>query len=231
MTATASAKKDIVIEVERREETGKGVAGRLRRQGKIPGVVYGGGMAPFAITVDRHSIQELLKQESGGNTIFLLKLKGGKQERRTMIREIQIDPMTRDFIHVDFIRVTKGQALNVTVPLELTGDCIGVRHGGVADFVTREIEMEVLPREIQDKIVVDISDLDVDQHITLGDLKPLLPKSAKLLSDPNTVVVRVMMPRVVRPELEEEGEETIITEQAEPEIIGAKGGAKEEGAE
>ncbi|HHQ49248.1 MAG TPA: 50S ribosomal protein L25, partial [Acidobacteria bacterium] len=162
MTATERTKKDIVIEVERRDETGKGVAGRLRREGKIPGVVYGGGVSPFAITVDRHSIQELLKQESGGNTIFLLKLKGGKQERRTMIREIQIDPMTRDFTHVDFIRVTKGQALNVTVPLELEGDCIGVRHGGVADFVTREIEMEVLPREIQDKIVVDISDLDVD---------------------------------------------------------------------
>ncbi len=230
MTVTEEKKQDIVIEVERREDTGKGAAGRMRKEGKIPGVVYGGGMAPFAITVDRHAIQELLKQESGGNTIFLLKLKGGKQERRTMIREIQIDPMTRDFIHVDFIRVTKGHALNVTVPLELAGDCAGVRHGGVADFITREIEMEVLPREIQDKIVVDISDLDVDEHITLGDLKPLLPKSAKLLSDPNAVVVRVTMPRVARAEAEEEAEETIITEQAEPEIIGAKG-SKEEGAE
>ncbi|NOZ94387.1 MAG: 50S ribosomal protein L25 [Acidobacteria bacterium] len=228
MTATMK-KQDIVIEVERREGIGKEAAGKLRRQGKIPGVVYGGGVSPFAITVDRHSIQELLKQESGGNTIFLLKLKGGKQERRTMIREIQIDPMTRDFIHVDFIRVTKGHALNVTVPLELDGDCVGIRHGGVADFVTREVEMEVLPREIPDKIVVDISNVDVDELITLGDITGLFPPSARLLSDPNAVVVRVMIPRVARPEVEEE-EETIITEQAEPEIIGAKGG-KEEGAE
>ncbi len=228
MTATTK-KQDIVIEVERREGIGKEAAGKLRRQGKIPGVVYGGGVSPFAITVDRHSIQELLKQESGGNTIFLLKLKGGKQERRTMIREIQIDPMTRDFIHVDFIRVTKGQALSVTVPLELDGDCVGIRHGGVADFVTREVEMEVLPREIPDKIVVDISNVDVDELITLGDITDLFPPSARLLSDPNAVVVRVMIPRVARPEVEEE-EETIITEQAEPEIIGAKGG-KEEGAE
>lgn len=228
MTATTK-KQDIVIEVERREGIGKEAAGKLRRQGKIPGVVYGGGVSPFAITVDRHSIQELFKQESGGNTIFLLKLKGGKQERRTMIREIQIDPMTRDFIHVDFIRVTKGHALNVTVPLELEGDCVGIRHGGVADFVTREVEMEVLPREIPDKIVVDISNVDIDELITLGDITGLFPPSARLLSDPNAVVVRVMIPRVARPEVEEE-EETIITEQAEPEIIGAKGG-KEEGAE
>lgn len=229
MTATKK-KQDIVIEVERREDVGKEAAGRLRRQGKIPGVVYGGGVAPFPITVDRHSIQELLKQESGGNTIFLLKLKGGKQERRTMIREIQIDPMTRDFIHVDFIRVTKGQALSVTVPIELDGDCVGIRHGGVADFVTREVEMEVLPREIPDKIVVDISNVDIDELITLGEITDLFPQSARLLSDPNAVVVRVMVPRVARVE-EEEEEEAIITELEEPELIGAKGGKEQEEAE
>ncbi len=233
MTGT---KSDIVITVERREDTGKGAARRLRQEGRIPGVVYGGGKEPFAISVDRHSVQELLKQEAGGNTIFLLKLKGAKQERRAMIREIQIDPLTRQFIHIDFIRVTRGHKLNVTVPVELVGDCAGVRHGGLLDFVTREVQIEVLPREVPDKISVDISELDVDQHLTLADVEELLPSSARLLDDPARVLVTIAAPRGKTIQ-EEEAEaaaaaELVITEQAEPEVIHGKGREDQgEGAE
>jgi len=228
-------KSDIVITVERRADTGKGAARRLRQEGRIPGVVYGGDKEPFAISVDRHSVQELLRQEAGGNTIFLLKLKGAKQERRAMIREIQIDPLTRQFIHIDFIRVTRGQKLNVTVPIELEGDCAGVRHGGLLDFVTREVQIEVLPRELPDKIVLDITDLEVEEHLTVGDLVDLLPASARLLDDPSRVVVTIAAPRGKTAE-EEAAEaaaaELVITEQAEPEVIHGKGREdEEEGAE
>ena len=230
----SQTKSDIVITVERRKDTGKGAARRLRQEGRIPGVVYGGDKEPFAISVDRHSVQELLKQESGGNTIFLLKLKGAKQERRAMIREIQIDPLTRQFVHIDFIRVTRGHKLNVTVPLELVGDCAGVRHGGLLDFVTREVHLEVLPRELPDKITVDISELDVEEHITLGDLEGLLPESARLLDDPARVVVTIAAPRgkTAEEEAAEAAEaELVITEMAEPEVIHGKGREEEEGAE
>ncbi len=226
------SEKDVVITVERREDTGKEAARRMRRTGKIPGVVYGGGKDPFPIAVDRKSVQELLKQEAGENTIFLLKLKGGKQQRRAMIREIQVDPMTRDFIHIDFIRVTRGQKLTVSVPVELTGDCVGVRHGGLLEFATREIEMEVLPRELPDKITVDISDLDVEENITVGDLADLMPKSARVLDDPGRVIVTIAAPRGAGAEAEEEeaaeAAELLVTEQAEPEVIGAKGKEAEE---
>ncbi len=220
--------KDIVITVERREGLGKEAVRKLRQVGKIPGVVYGGGKEPFSIAVDRHAVQELLKQKAGENTIFLLKLKGAKQQRRAMIREIQIDPMTRDFIHIDFIRVTRGQKLTVSVPVELVGDCAGVRHGGVLDFSTREIEMEVLPRELPEKITVDISELDMDQNITVEDLADLMPKSARVREDPGRVVVTIAAPRAAAVEEEEAAEggeapELVITERAEPEVIGGKG--------
>ena len=232
MTTTA---QDIVITVERRETTGKGAAGRLRREGLIPGVVYGGGKKPYPITVDRHAIQELLRQEAGENTIFLLKLKGAKQERRAMIKEIQVDPVTRRFTHIDFIRVVKGQALTVSVPIELTGDCAGVRHGGLVEFVTRSVDIEVLPREVPEKIEVDISELEIDEHITIEQIVGTLPESAKLLDDPSRVVVTVALPRVQKLSAAEEEEaaleeELVITEQAEPEVIHGKGKEEEEPA-
>jgi large subunit ribosomal protein L25 len=117
--------------------------------------------------------------------------------------------------------------------VERTGDSVGVRHGGLLDFVTREIQIEVLPRELPEKIEVDISDLDLEQHVTVGDLASLLPKSARLLDDPNRVVVTIEAPRGAKVEGEgEEGEEAgpslVITEQAEPEVI-RKGKAEETG--
>ncbi len=230
---TATTTSDIVLTVERREALGKEGVKKLRREGKIPAIVYGGGKEPVPIVVDAKAVTEILKQETGENTIFLLKLKGTKHERRAMIKEIQLDPVSRRFLHIDFIRIVRGHKITVSVPVELTGDSVGVRHGGLLDFVTREIQIEVLPRELPEKIEVDISDLDLEQHVTVGDLASLLPKSARLLDDPNRVVVTIEAPRGAKVEGEgEEGEEAgpslVITEQAEPEVI-RKGKAEETG--
>jgi large subunit ribosomal protein L25 len=223
-----SESADIVITVEKRTDQGKGAARRLRRTGQIPAVVYGGDKPPAAISVNEEVLKELLKQEAGENTIFLLKLKRSKEERRAMIREIQRDPISGSFLHIDFIRVTRGQKLNVTMPVELEGDSIGVRHGGRIDFISRELAIEILPREMFDKITVDISELEVGQNIRVGDLEELLPESARFLEDSNRVVVVVEAPRIVEEEVEEEEEELVIDEAAEPELI-RKG--KEEGEE
>ncbi len=226
---------DIVLTVERREDLGKERVKKLRRQGKIPAIVYGGGKDPVPIVVDEKAIGDILAQETGENTIFLLKLKGTKHERRAMIREIQVDPITRRFLHIDFIRVVRGHKLTVRVPIELVGDSVGVRHGGLLDFQTREVEIEVLPRELPEKIEVDISELDLEDHLTVGDLEPLLPSSARLLDDPHRVVVTIEAPRGAKVvEGEELGGEaeasTLIVEQEEPELI-RKGKAAEEESE
>jgi large subunit ribosomal protein L25 len=204
---------------------------KLRREGRIPSVLYGGDKAPVAISVDEESVKELLKLESGGNTIFLLKLKGGSEERRAMIREIQADPISGRFIHIDFIRITRGQKVTVSMPVELVGDSVGVRHGGRIDFVSRELAVEVLPREMFDKLTYDITDMEVGDTLRVADLLDQLPPSARFLDDEERVVANMSIPRAVIEEVEEEeeveGEELVISETAEPEVI-KKGKADEE---
>ncbi len=223
--------KDIVITVESRESQGKGPTGRLRRTGKVPAVVYGGGISPASIVVDEKAVQDLLRSAAGENTIFLLKLAGSDQERRAMIKDMQVDPISKRIEHIDFIRVMKGHKLSVSMPIELEGDCIGVRHGGLVDFVSRELEIEILPREMFDRITVDISQLEIGQNIMVEDLMGKLPPSARFLEDPNRVVVLVHQPRGPQLSEEEEAEaeaERVIAEQEEPELIRTRGKAGEE---
>lgn len=223
--ATKIETADITLIVDKREDRGTSPSGRLRAEGRVPAVVYGGEKPPVPISVDEAAVKEILKQEAGENTIFLLKLKGTKEERRAMIKELQVDQISGRFIHIDFIRVTAGHALNVTIRIDLVGDCIGVRHGGRVDFQSRELAVEVLPRHMFDHIDVDISEMEIGDVVTVGDLEDRLPESGKFLEDPARVVVLVETPRVVAVEEEEleegvevEGEE--IEETAEPEVIG-----------
>ena len=138
-----------------------------------------------------------------------------------MIREIQRNPMNGAFLHFDFIRVMRGQKLTVNIDVELEGDCIGVRNGGRLDFVTRELQIEVLPREMLDRITLDISDLDIGEQISVGDVVDLLPKSAQFLEEANRVIVHVETPRGDAAEEEEEGAGLSLLgeESAEPELI------------
>jgi large subunit ribosomal protein L25 len=120
------------------------------------------------------------------------------------------------------------------MPVELIGDCVGVRHGGRVDFVSREIEIEILPREMFDKFVLDITSLDVGEHLKVADLASQLPENAKFLVDENRVVVVIEVPRVVEEEVEEAAleAEAVISEAAEPEVIGkGKGEDAGEGSE
>jgi len=229
----ATQTPEITITVEAREGRGTGDAGRMRNQGRVPSVLYGGDKPPVALSVDEHAVGEILKGAAGENTIFLLKLKGTDEERLAMIKELQVDRISGKFIHIDFIRITRGHKLTVKMPVELIGDCVGVRNGGRVDFVSREIELEILPREMFDKFVLDISDLEVGEQLRVADLAPQLPENAKFLVDENRVVCVVEIPRIIEEEVEEEvlEDEAVISEAAEPEIIGkGKGEDAEEDA-
>jgi large subunit ribosomal protein L25 len=211
---------EIVMTVEQRSDQGKGAARKLRREGRIPAVVYGGDKPPVSISVEEHSLRELLKRKGGEHTIFLLKLEGTKDERRAMIREIQKDPISGHFTHIDFIRITAGQKIHVRMPVELKGDCVGVRHGGRIDFISRELQIEVLPRDMFEKFTVDISNLDVGQHLSVADLESMMPPSGRFLEDAHRVVVVIETPKLVAPEEEAApAGELVITEAAEPEVI------------
>ncbi|HET6371818.1 MAG TPA: 50S ribosomal protein L25, partial [Candidatus Polarisedimenticolia bacterium] len=171
-----------VVEVEQRSDLGKNAAGRLRRAGKIPGIVYGLDRAPFAVTVSPRRLAEVLKLETGKNTILNLTLVGQDRTRAVMIREIQRDPVTELPLHVDFVRVDLEKAITVSVPIRLLGTPVGVKtEGGVLEFVTREIEVECLPGEIPEHVDVDVSELHVNQNVHVSNL--VVGERIKVLTD------------------------------------------------
>jgi large subunit ribosomal protein L25 len=219
--ATTIQTADITLNVELREDKGTGSSGRLRAKGRIPAVIYGGDLSPVAISVDDLAVREILKQDAGENTIFLLKLKDSTEERMAMIKELQVNPISGKFVHIDFIRVTAGHKLNVSIRIDLVGDCLGVREGGRIDFSSRELSVEVLPRHMFDHIDIDVEDMVIGDVVTVADLEDKLPQSGKFLEDPSRVVVVIEQPKLVEEEEEEElAEDLIIEEGAEPELIG-----------
>ena len=211
---------EVTLEVTRREQTGKEVAKKLRRDGKIPAVVYGGHKEPVAITVDRKSVSELVtKSEHGVRSVFLLKMAGSDQQRHAMIKEITIDPISRKMKHIDFVRVVMDELIKVTVPVHINGTAIGVKEGGLLDWQVRELHIETLPTSIPDTIEVDVTALGSHDYLRVKDIK--LPEGARLLDDPERVVVGVTHAKA------EVVEPTADVAIAEPEVV-KKGKTDEE---
>src|SRR3954453_20891483 len=175
----------MTIEVQPREETGKNANRRSRARGKIPAVVYGGGKESVSIEVDRKTLVAMRNGHSGETPIFLLKL--GDKERHAMIRNTQVDPVSRQVIHIDFQRVLLDQKVRVAVPVELVGTAVGVKvEGGLIDFVTREVHIECLPADIPKHLEIDVTELHVGQHVAAKDIK--LPAGVTLLDEPEKVL-------------------------------------------
>ncbi|MGE0639079.1 MAG: 50S ribosomal protein L25 [Thermoanaerobaculia bacterium] len=218
--------EEVTIEVERREATGKSPNARLRRADSIPAVVYGGAKDPIAIQVPRKTLINIFKDGGSENRIFLLKLAGTEQSRHAMIRDMQVDPITNQVAHVDFMRIDMAQRIRVKVHIELQGVAYGVKtESGVLDFVTREIEVECLPSAIPQSIVVDVTDVHVGQHLEVKDL--VMPEGVTLNDDPDRVVLSIAHAKA---EDEATATEAAPAEGgAEPEVI-AKGKKEEEAA-
>jgi large subunit ribosomal protein L25 len=215
---------NIVVEVEERSERGKNAARRARAAGKVPGTLYGMKSDAFALTVNPRRLEEILKLESGRNTIFQLALAGGEQSRAAMIRDLQRDPVSDRVIHVDFVRVDLEKTVKVAVPIRLVGIPVGVKlDGGVLEFVTRQIEVECLPAAIPEHIDLDVSELHINQHASVKDLPH--PEGVKTLTDPEAIVVVVA---AVKAE-EAPAAEAAAATPAEPEVI-KKGKETAEGA-
>jgi large subunit ribosomal protein L25 len=214
---------EVTLEVSRREQTGKEVAKKLRRDGKVPAVVYGGHREPVAIAVDRKSVSELIqKSEHGIRSVFLLKMAGTDQQRHAMIKDVTIDPLSRKMTHIDFVRVVMDEVVRVTIPVHVTGTATGVKEGGLLDFQVRELHVECLPNAIPDSIDVDVTALGHHDYYRVKDLK--LPEGVKVLDDPERVVVGVTHAKA-------EVVDTVAVEAAavvaEPEVI-KKGKPEEE---
>jgi len=214
---------EVTLEVSRREKAGKEIAKKLRASGQVPAVVYGAHRDPVAITVDRKSVTELIqKSDHGVRSIFLLKMSGTDQQRHAMIKDIQIDPISRRMTHIDFVRVLMDEVVRVTIPVLLTGTAIGVKEGGILDWQLRELHVECLPNAIPDKIELDVTPLGSHDYFRISDIT--LPEGVKVLDDKERVVVGVTHAKAEPVEVVAAPEEVAGTE---PEVI-KKGKTEEE---
>jgi len=212
--------KTYKIKANVREKTGKRFAKRLRREGKIPAILYGEKKKNRSLVVDISDINKVLKSERSINQTLKLKYNGSEDD--VMINEIQYDYMGRRIIHVDFLRVDPNKPVDVTVPVKVEGEPIGVREEeGFLNFLTREIALSCLPADIISEIKVDISGLHTGQSIKVSDLD--LGEKYEIEEDPSTVIATVTFEE----EEELEPEVEAIEEELEPEVIGK--GKEEEG--
>jgi large subunit ribosomal protein L25 len=219
---------EMTLEVHPREARGSRASRRMRRGGRIPAVVYGGGKDTVPIEIDRKSLLDLLKITGGENAVFLLKLAGSGKERHTMIREIDLDPVNREVRHIDFQRVLMTEKVRVQVAIELHGTPLGVKNeSGVLDFVHREVEVECLPGDIPRHLTLDVSPLHIGQHLEASALE--LPEGVVLIDEPTRVLVSSAQPRLAVEEEEEGAEELLEAEREEPEVI--RRGRTEDGDE
>jgi large subunit ribosomal protein L25 len=208
---------DAVLEAQKRETFGKNESRRLRAQGLIPGVVYGGEGSGTPVAVNPKELMQILRSESGANTLINLKLDGG--ESRVLLKEFQLDPVGHTLLHADFYRIALDKMLTVTVPVVLRGEAKGVKvQGGVVDFVHREIEVECLPTDIPERIEVDVSELMINDSIRVRDLAQS-PKW-KAISEPEMMIVHVV---ALKAEEEPAAAEAAVAAApaapAEPEVI------------
>ncbi len=176
----------LVIKADKRTELGKNASGRLRRQGLVPAVLYGESADSLPLTLKKKDIIEILKSETGENTIF--RVAYDSEEKDVMIKEVQIQPVTDELLHVDLIQISMDKPVKVSVPVELVGEPVGVKvEGGLVDFLLRELDIECLPREIPEAIRVDISQLHLHQSFKVMNLE--LPAGIKILHEPQAAIV------------------------------------------
>jgi large subunit ribosomal protein L25 len=218
---------EAILEATARETFGKNEARRTRREGLVPAVVYGastGGADRTAtpIAVEPKALLKILHSESGANTLISLKLAGG--DAKVLVKEFQLDPVTRAVLHADFYRVAMDRVIQVTIPVIVKGEPKGVKQqGGILEFIRREIEIECLPGDIPEHVEIDVSELMLHEGVRVRDIATN-PKWTPL-SEGDMMLVHVIMPKAeeVAAPAEAAAAPTVA---AEPEVI--KKGKKEE---
>jgi large subunit ribosomal protein L25 len=158
------------VVVTNRESRGKGNAGRLRRSGYIPSVVYGGAGESVAVAVQPKTVMKVIKSERGLNSVLNLRLADTDKTRHVMIKSISRHPVTDRLMHVDFIRIDMDTMISAVIPLEFVGVAEGVKLGGVLTIVRHEVDIECLPKHLLGKIEIDVTGLQMDETIRVKDL-------------------------------------------------------------
>ena len=195
----------IELKTNTRTTTGNGPARRLRKEGQIPAVLYGSKAETVLLSINSHSLDMILKEGGAGQVLFNLVIHEDGETRTSlaMIKELQIHPVSRNFLHVDFYEINMDQKIKVKVPVVTTGKSAGVELGGMLQIVRRELEVQCLPLSVPESIVIDITDLDIGDSVHVGDIS--LEGEIEILEDGHYTVVNILSPKMEEAE-EREGE-------------------------
>ncbi len=206
--------EQFVVKAEKRDGRGTNFARRLRREGKIPATVYGGGEGAVAITADLKDLAAIIRSDTGANTLFTLEIEG-VGESRVIFQDRQIDPIHGRMLHADLRRLAKGEKIELTIPVNLIGEPVGVREeGGVLEQQMREITVKCTPSNIPESIDVNVEDLDINQSVSISEIT--VDDEIEVLESPESVIASVTF-------IKEIIEEPEIDEDAEPELVGEEG--------
>jgi len=194
-------KTSFELAAEFRDAQGKGASRRLRRDGRIPAILYGGHRDARALTLDHQKVMQMLDNERAYSTIISLKL--GQENQAAVLKDIQRHPFKNSVLHIDFQRVEENEKIRINIPLHFKGEAVapGVKtQGGIVSHMRSEVEVSCLPRDLPEFIEVDISGLSLNESIHLSQLK--VPETVQLLdlAKGDAAVVAIHSPRAEEPE-------------------------------
>jgi len=220
----------VTLNATPRAEKGKGVARKLRAAGKVPGVIYGHGREPQPLTVSAREFDRLAERVRITSTVIELAMDG--KTARTLIRELQRDPLKRSVLHIDFQELVAGEKVVVSVPLRFTGTADGVKNsGGILEEVIHQIHVRVDPSNIPDHVDVDVTPLTIGHSLHVSDL--ILPAGVEVEEDPEQTVAVVSAPKAEEVVAAPAVEGAVVAPEAapEPELIRKPKAGDEEGEE
>jgi large subunit ribosomal protein L25 len=211
-----------VIDAKVREDVGRQATKRLRKEGFVPAILYAHSMEPTALQIPVRQIRDIIHEASSGNFVVDINIEGGEKGRKEMalLQETQMDPLSKQLLHVDFHGIKAGEDIVAEVAVEAEGNPAGLSEGGILDQILYSLEVTCIPSKLPDSITVDVSALELNDTLHVGDLK--LPEGVTATLDAESPVFAV-----TEPSMEPEPEETAVA--AEPEVIGE--GGPEEGEE
>ena len=205
------------LTIEKRVGTGKGAAKRLRRTGRVPAILYGGS-TPVNITVNPKDIFRLIHGHEGGTQLLQVAFAESPDKRMAIIRDMQVDPVTEDLVHVDLQEVAMDKPIQVTVPLRHVGEPVGVRDAkGILEMILREVQVSCLPASIPESFTADVSELGIHDVFTVGQL--VAPEGVRILTDASQAVATVAPPMAEEEVAVPVATGVVAATPAEPEVL------------
>jgi large subunit ribosomal protein L25 len=212
----------IALDALMRKETGKGPARRMRMTGYVPAVFYGSRAEAMHLSVNAADLLKLMKRREENVFIRLIINDGDKKlEKLSMVKEVQMEPVSRRFYHADFYEISMDNPFTFEIPIHFEGTPVGIENGGELQHVKRELKVSCIPTKLPDFIAVDISGLNIGDHLKVADIKPI--DGLTLLDSGEAVIASISAPRATAAKIETEETE----KPAEPAVVDRKGAKSE----